>query len=218
MSQVDPPDPAPPPIPAPPPGPAHSPVFDQDRQRAVDRIQQALAEDRLEFEELDERLAAVYAAENAAALERVVADLPAVDTPPPPPTARHPAPTSRVALVGDLKIGGWLNLEHDLTLFSGIGDTRLDLSGAHVGPQGVTIDVWSLVGDAVVIVPDGARVSLGGTTVLGDTREAIGPPVADGPVFRIRAYGLIGDVKVYSLSLVPEGRLRRWWASLRGRG
>ncbi len=73
----------------------------------------------------------------------------------------------------------------------------------------------SLIGDVKVIVPDGVRVRCSVTVVIGDRKEALVPPVAGAPLIRINVVNVIGDAKVYSLSAVPEGALRRAWATLR---
>ena len=51
-------------------------ISDADRERAAARLQQALAEGRITLDELEERLAVVYAARYAADLLPPFADLP----------------------------------------------------------------------------------------------------------------------------------------------
>lgn len=186
-----------------------------ERQQVVDRIQQALAEDLIPFDDLDDRFAAVYAATTRAELERATADLPVPQYQPPAPTARHPAPSTQFSLIGDLEVGGWMAMGSELTTTSVIGDTMVDLSSASIGPEGVTVNLRSLIGDSKVIVPDGARVQVDAVTVIGDRRQQLSPPQEGGPLIRIRGFHAIGDVQVYSLSLVPDGALRRLWAKLR---
>lgn len=186
-----------------------------ERQHVIDRIQQAMAEDLIPFHELDERFAAVYGATNRAELERLTADLPAPQYQPPAPTARHPAPRSQFSLIGDIEVGGWLALDSEMTVTGVIGDITVDLSSAGLGRDGVTINVRSLIGDAKVIVPDGARVQIEAIRILGDLRQDLSPPVEGGPLIRITGFQAIGDLKVYSLSLVPDGALRRLWTKLR---
>ena len=59
---------------------------DADREAAVERLQRAAVEGRLDHEELDERLAAAYAARWTGDLDRLTADI----VPAPP---RYPAPS-----------------------------------------------------------------------------------------------------------------------------
>ncbi len=174
-----------------------------------------MVEDLVRFEELDDRFAAVYEATSHAELERVTSDLPLAQHQPPAPTARHPAPRRQFNLIGDIEVGGWVAIDAEMTLTGLIGDITVDLSSASIGPQGVTVNVRSLLGDAKVIVPDGARVSVDTTKLLGDQRKLLSPPVDGGPLIRITGFQAIGDLRVYSLSMVPDGALRRLWAKLR---
>ena len=188
-----------------------------ERQLVVDRIHQALAEDKIAFEDLDRHFAAVYDARTADELERAAASLPMPSQIPPHPKARHPAPRNHMSLIGDAEIGGWVAVGDELTVASLIGDATIDLSSAAIGPNGVTVTARALIGDVRVIVPDGARVQVDGFALIGDKKQHLSPPTEDGPLVRIQSFCLIGDVRVHSLSLVPEGALRRLWATLRQR-
>ncbi len=54
--------------------------------------------------------------------------------------------------------------------------------------------------------------------VIGNKRQNLSPPVEGGPLIRITGFQAIGDLEVYSLSLVPDGTLRRLWSKLRRSG
>lgn len=198
------------------PEPSRQPT-DAERQLVIDRVQQAMAEDQLAFEELDDRFAAVYGATTMGELERVTADLPVPKQPPPPPTARHLAPASSISVIGDAEVGGWIAVGDELTVATLIGDATVDLSSAAIGPDGVKVNARSIIGDVKVIVPDGARVQVEVANLIGDKKQLLAPPIDGGPVVRIKGFSAIGDVRVYSLSLVPDGKLRKLWESLRRR-
>jgi hypothetical protein len=68
---------------------------DADRELTAGRLRHACAEGRLTADELDERLAAAWAARDTAELERLVADLPAPTPAPPPPRGRSLSPEGR---------------------------------------------------------------------------------------------------------------------------
>src|SRR5580704_1114421 len=68
-----------------PPGSAGMRASDADRDRAAELLRDAVGEGRLELDELDERLSAVYGARTYAELEHVTRDLPTLGT------ARAPA-------------------------------------------------------------------------------------------------------------------------------
>src|SRR3954453_1032771 len=70
----------------PPPKPALR-ASDADREAVAERLRVASVDGRIDAEELEERLSAVYAARWVADLDRLVADVS-----PPPPPAPLPAP------------------------------------------------------------------------------------------------------------------------------
>ncbi len=194
----------------------NDPVTDDDRAPVLRRIQHAIGTDALEFDELDNRFDDVYAATTRAELEAVVADLPALAAPlPTRPEVGHPAPQNQFSFAGDIQIGGWLDVDGDISLTNLLGDSTIDLSSAKL-PAEVVVTMNSILGDRRIIVPDGARAVLEGQTMLGDSRVDLAEPRPGMPTIRVRGFGLVGDVRLYSLSRVPEGIFRRIWKRLSG--
>jgi predicted membrane protein len=74
-----------------------------------------------------------------------------------------------------------------------IGDVRLDLRTRPPG-EGAILRVFHLVGDVQLLVSPGTRVTTSGTTLLGDQRLDV--EAGEGPEVEVRAWGLVGDVKV----------------------
>jgi len=74
-----------------------------------------------------------------------------------------------------------------------IGGMDLDLGDA----RETTITKVSLVGGVKAVVPANVRVEVSGFTLIGgkDIERPAGLP-ADAPVVRIRAFGLVGGVRV----------------------
>ncbi|MGF1598682.1 MAG: DUF1707 domain-containing protein [Acidimicrobiales bacterium] len=212
MSDLEPHEPTPP---APAPGPISQPVSDADRQAAVDRVQQALADDVISFEAIDDRFAAIYRAASRADLDAALAGLPPTTTPPPARSARHLSPASSISLIGDTKVGGWIAVGPSMTSVTMLGDAIIDLSSADIPPEGVELRLFSLIGDVKVLVPDGARVQVQGITLIGDTKQRLVPPMVDGPTIRISTFSLIGDVVVQSFSQLADRQLRRFWRNSR---
>ena len=91
----------------------------------------------------------------------------------------------------------------------------MDLSSADIPPEGLELRTFTLIGDVKVIAPDGARIQTQGVNLLGDTRQELVPPMADGPTIRITTSSLIGDVVVQSLSRLRDRTLKRYWRKLR---
>ena len=192
-----------------------SPIGDQDREIVVRQIQQALARGEVDFDELDDRFGAIYAADTRAELEAVTADLP---VPPPPvaPVPGHPMASTGFALFGDIKKSGDFEVEGEITYGLLFGDAVLDLSTSRV-KDGTKISTYNLFGDSVVILPDGVRVRRSNMTVFGSQKEDLTPPLPGAPTVTLSRFVLFGDTKVYSLSRVPEGRLRKLWRSFRSK-
>ncbi len=188
---------------------------DFERQAAVDRVQQALAEDIIQFEEVDERFAAIYGAMTRDELEAALGGLPVPVQPPPPAPARHLAPRSSFTLIGDVKIGGWVAFDQVVDATALIGDVTIDLSSAVIPAGGISVSGRVFAGDVRVIVPDGARVQVEATALIGGRKERLTPPAPNGPLVRVKMMSVIGECAVYSLSEVPVGPLRRLWAALR---
>jgi len=192
-----------------------TPLHPMAQQAGVDRIQLALAQDAVRFEQVEDLFEQVYAATSQAEIDAALVGLPVPAQPPPPADLRHFAPARSFSLLGDVKVGGWLAVGSEIEATSVIGDTVIDVSSASIGPDGLDIKVRSLMGDVKVIVPDGARVQSSVTVIIGDRKEDLVAPVVGGPVIRLNVINVMGTAKVYSLSAVPEGALRRAWAALR---
>jgi hypothetical protein len=102
-----------------------------------------------------------------------------------------------VALMGGTRKNGRLTLGTRLTHAAVIGGMDLDLREAQFPPEGVTITKVSLVGGVSLVVRPEVRVEVGGFTLLGGTDVERRPDLpADAPVVRVRAYGLVGGVRV----------------------
>ena len=186
------------------------------REAAIDRIQQAMVDDFVAFEELDERFAQVYRSETSADLELALRGIPQPTSPGTPVLAHHPARRRSIALIGDAKVGGWISVGARVQAVCVIGDAIIDLSTAEIPEEGTTVEAYSAIGDVRVILPDGAAVETHAFTLIGGRSERLTRPLRGGPRITVRIYSLIGDVQIYSLSQVPEGWLRRLWKTLRG--
>ncbi len=185
----------------------------QDRQLTVELVQRAMVDDAITFDELDDRFAAIYRAETRADLAAVVADLP--QPPAPRPAVRgHLLPSSSFSLFGDLKVGGWVAVDSDLNYGALFGDIVIDLSSAEL-PDDVQITATSLFGDTTVILADGVRASVESLVLFGSRRTDLAPARDGSPTVRITARKAFGDVKVYSLSRIPDGPFRKLWKALR---
>lgn len=171
--------------------------LDPQRRAAQTQLERAVGEGRLTLDEFTDRAALVWRATATAELDRVVADLPA-----PVVGQTTAARSTLISLIGDIRRRGRWALRRRTTAVMVLGDIELDLRGAVVTEAGdtVDIDVYGLIGDVTVVVPEGVDADLGGFTVLGDRRVDLTPlPRVPGtPIVRVRVFSLLGDITLAS--------------------
>ncbi len=166
---------------------------DAEREQVVTRLRDASAEGRLTLEELADRTALAYAARSHAELVRLTDDLPAQPT----PSRRKPIRWLG-ALIGDVTRQGRWRVADKTHVVMGIGDCRLDLRSAELTGDEVSVTISQLIGDTTVVVPRHVDVELSGFFLIGDKsvggdEEELSPAA---PLVHVRAFGLIGDLKV----------------------
>lgn len=191
---------------------SHQLATDKDRDALVTRVQRAMVDGYVRFDELNERFAAIYAAETLGELELIRAELPG--PPDPPPAPMHPATPTSYSVFGNVKVGGWISVNGDIFHGSVFGNVFVDLSSARL--PGCTISARTFFGNVTVILPDGVTVSRKSTTVFGNKTEVLSPPIAGMSQVHVSATSIFGNVEIYSLSKVPQGWLRKLWKALRG--
>lgn len=193
-------------------------VSDAEREAVVERLRQASVEGRLTLSELTERTEAAYLAVTYGELAQVTADLPDPGVRPRP--AGVPSTESRpkkrrwyVAVMGDTKRRGKWRVDQEIGATAVMGDVTIDLREAEVRGNEIDIMAVSVMGDVKIIVPDGVDVDLDGVAVMGDKRVDVleAPPGKNAPVVRVRAYAVMGDVRVIGDSRAEPIR-RAWFA------
>ncbi|WP_089206391.1 DUF1707 SHOCT-like domain-containing protein [Streptosporangium subroseum] len=198
---------------------------DAEREAAVERLRVASVEGRLTLGELSERTEAAYTAVTQAELAVVTSDLPlAGQAPMPAPayaSAQAPAEqqgrTRRwfVAVMGDSKRRGKWRIDKPLGAVAVMGDVVLDLRQAEVRSGVVDIVATAVMGDVKIIVPDGVDVDLEGIAIMGDKKVQVieAPPGMNVPLIRVKAYAIMGDVKVIGDSRAEP--VKKAWAAWR---
>jgi hypothetical protein len=201
---------------------------DSDRERIAEILRDAAAEGRLGLDELDERLSAVYAAKTYGELEPIVQDLPAaggataapdiraartVATASAGPTDRfggEPTSTAAVAVMsGFSRKGSWV-VPSCFTAVAFMGGGEIDMHDARFAERDVTIRVFAVMGGVGITVPEDADVRVSGFGLMGGFDHGpTQPPVAGGPVIRIKGLAFWGGVGVKRRTARSDARRRK---------
>ncbi|WP_329348828.1 MFS transporter [Streptomyces sp. NBC_01261] len=140
---------------------------DRDRDLVAERVRTAVAEGRLELGELDERLAAVYAARTLGELRAAGLDLPV----PGPRDAlvvdRTPASPLAVGVFGGFARRGEWVVPPRFTALSVWGGGRLDLTEARFARQETEIRAVALWGATEILLPEDIEVEVKGFGLFG---------------------------------------------------
>jgi hypothetical protein len=171
-----------------------------DRERAAERLQHAMSEGRITVEELEERLAIVYAARFGADLVPVLVDLPGdplnlsadvLSTPVGPPTVLR-------AGMHTLKRTGDWDVPARLRVQSSMGSVHLDFCDTTLRHPVIEVELQLGAGSAKLLVPDDATADVDGMeTSMGSVRSKVGSRPSHGhPHFRIYGRSGMGSVTV----------------------
>lgn len=186
------------------PDPSQLRISDADRHRVAEILREAAGEGRLDFDELNQRLEATYAARTYADLVPITHDLPAHPAPQP---ARHPssvvpgpAGERHVAILGGFdRKGAWV-VPRRLSIFAMMGGADLDLREAKFAAQEVTITVNCFMGGAQITVGPHVNVVMEGTGIMGGysgpSRRVPAELDESSPTVRVRGVAIWGGVAV----------------------
>jgi class 3 adenylate cyclase len=182
-------------------------VSDADRNQAVELLREHTAEGRITLDEFSERVGLALGARTQADLQRVMADLPAVQAPV-PETARRPAKGWTVAILsGSRRSGRWRPRSHTKAV-AFMGGCELDLRQAEIDGSEIVITAVAFMGGIDIVVPEGIEVDLTGVPIMGgkDLRVRDVAPTPGAPRVRVRAFPIMGGVTVRSKGLKEKVR------------
>jgi hypothetical protein len=177
-------------------------ISDADRERAAQRLHQALAEGRITMTELEERLAVVYAARYGADLVPPLADLPGdpldVTAPAPPLSTPIGPPVVLRTGMGSLRRTGSWSVPARLRVQSGMGAVLLDFCDTQLRHPVIEVELELGAGSARLLVPDDATADVDGLVAsMGKVRSKVpSVPVAGHPHFRVYGRTNMGSVVV----------------------
>ncbi len=193
-------------------------VSDAEREHAADVLRRAAGEGRITFEELDDRLAAAYAARTYGELAAVTDDLPEAGPQPPAPPVTAPVsptgtpagarfPESRiggtpgsaisVAVMSEAHRSGRWVVPPSYTAVAIMGAVSLDLREAQFSGHEMTIQTCALMGGIDIIVDEEITVDVSGFAFMGGfDHRAAGPGLPGAPRLKVVGFALMGGVNV----------------------
>jgi len=200
----------------------HLRVSDADREQAAEILRKAAGDGRLTLDELDERLAAAYAARTYADLESITSDLPGPGVSVSAASAAQvsggfPAdriggtPGTPVAIAiaimsGTGRRGRWV-VPRRYTCFALMGAIELDLREAQFAEREVTIQAFALLGGVTITVPEDIEIDVSGSGIIGGfDHKASGPGIPGAPRVNVIGVSLLGGVEVKRKPLKRPGR------------
>jgi len=175
-------------------------ISDADRQRAAERLHNALAEGRITLTELEERLGVVYSARYEADLLPPLADLPG--GPPAVAAGGLTVPAEKPLVLrtgmGPLRRAGSWVVPSRLRLQSAMGSAVLDFCDTAVPHAVVEIELDLGAGSARILVPDDATADADGVVAaMGRVRCSVPSSPRHGvPHFRVFGRTGMGSVTV----------------------
>jgi len=180
---------------------------DREREAAVQRLQEAFAEGRLDDDEFDQRSRAALTARMDSDLDGLTNDLPAAEPQRPLSPAASPGAPGRLAVAykGPLRRAGRWRVPEQFRAIVYKGSGQLDLRAAELSAPVTTLLTIAYKSRVEIVVPLGVRVELDGFGVskgwsTEEDLERLLP--ADAPVVHIRGIGYKGTIEV---STKPRG-------------
>lgn len=190
------------------PDPSQLRISDQDRHHVAEVLREAAGDGRIDFEELDERLDATYAARTYADLVPITLDLPATRmtglpasaAATPSPVVPGPAEERHLAIMGGFDRKGVWVVPQQMSIVAFMGGADLDLTQAQFAAREVTITINAIMGGADIKVNPHTHVVMEGVGIMGGYSGPSDKVPAEldenSPVLHIRGFAIMGGVSV----------------------
>jgi hypothetical protein len=184
-------------------------VSDTERETVAEQLRVAAGDGRLDLDELEDRITAVYSAKTYAELEPITRDLPAATTvrgtaglPTPATRGRwrvglKPGRTKTVVFMGGSESKGKWVVPKNYKALAWMGGIELDLRDADFEAMEVTINASCWMAGISIIVPEGLNVHVHGVGFMGAYSGTPGGEVDPmAPTVHIRGFAFMGAVDV----------------------
>jgi hypothetical protein len=188
-------------------------ISDADRNRVAEILREAAGDGRIDFNELDERLEATYAAKTYAELVPITHDL-APAAPIGAQVGRGVERESAVAIMSGVERRGiWVVPEH-FSVFCLMGGADLDLRQATFSAPEVTLTINAFMGGADIVVNRSTNVVMHGIGIMGGYSGPRSDPevrlTADSPTVHVRGFAIMGGVTVVRKPMPGEDKTPGW--------
>jgi hypothetical protein len=175
------------------------------RERVIAALQEHFAHDALDVDEFERRVTLAHTTSDAAAIEALLADLPALAGAPVvatqalvPATEVRPTQTVRAIMSSTERRGPW-TVPRRLVVRATMSSTVLDFRGARLPAGPVDIDLRLVMSSTEIIVPPGLAVTMEGSAIMGSFEHvdrAPAQPDPDAPLLRIRGLAVMSSVEI----------------------
>ena len=188
-------------------------ISDADRNKVAEILREAAGDGRIDFNELDERLEATYAAKTYAELVPITHDL-APAAPIGAQVGRGVERESAVAIMSGVERRGiWVVPEH-FSVFCLMGGADLDLRQATFFAPEVTLTINAFMGGADIVVNRSTNVVMHGIGIMGGYSGPKSDPevrlTADSPTVHVRGFAIMGGVTVVRKPMPGEDKTPGW--------
>jgi uncharacterized membrane protein len=188
-------------------------VSDADRNKVAEILREAAGDGRIDFNELDERLEATYAAKTYAQLVPITHDLaPAVATG--SASVRRVERERAVAIMGGVERRGIWTVPEHFSVFCLMGGAELDLRQARFSAPEVTFTINTFMGGANIIVNKSTNVIVHGVGIMGGYSAPRADPevqlTADSPTVHVKGVAIMGGVSVVRKRMPGEDKAPGW--------
>ena len=206
-------------------------TLELERERVVQELCTAYANDQLSTGELEARLERVYVSVEREQLQTLLQGIPGVARPlvvprgpveSTPLTARDlgvrrglPENERRyLAIFSEVKKQGAWTPAPVIRATAVFGGVHLDLREAVIPAAGIDIDVDVVLGEAKILLPPGLGADVDCTSVLGSVEDKSRPAFPGAPTIRVRGSAILGSIEV--ITKVPrKERVESWRRQLK---
>ncbi|MFJ6996516.1 MULTISPECIES: DUF1707 domain-containing protein [unclassified Streptomyces] len=175
---------------------------DDDREAVVERLRDAAAEGRIDFDELDARLEQALTSKTYAELAELTADLPRPATP-----ADRPPLVLKGGMSGASVGPGRWEVPGRVIAHGGVGGVKVDFSRVECRLAEVTVEAYGETSGVTVVIPDGWAADTSGMDPgVGGLKDKTTPDRLPGtPLVKLTGSGGMAGVIIRH----PDRRERR---------